>query len=134
MTDKQRLVALFGESLFMDAVESGLDDILELGVVRIHTTVTNVGERLASLSPDLIILDLNAPDLQFVLSYIQAKPGIPLLCLDMTSSRVIALSSEQHAVTTAKDLAWLVRRELFAASGELDDYDVALDLLLSQGA
>jgi len=44
---KRPLVVLLGDSLLIDTVEATLGDNQDLGVVRMHTTVTDVGERLS---------------------------------------------------------------------------------------
>jgi DNA-binding NarL/FixJ family response regulator len=113
--NKQRLVVLFGDSLLMDTVEAGLEDSQDLGVMRIHTTVADVEERLKSLAPDLVILDLNTPHLAFIVPFLRDRPGIPLLGLDVTCSKVVALSSQQYLAFTADDLAELIRTQ--AANG-----------------
>jgi len=58
--EKRRIVVLFGDSLLMDSVEVGLGVNQALGMVRIDPAVTDVGKRLESLSPDLIIFDFDA--------------------------------------------------------------------------
>lgn len=105
---KQRVIALYGDSLLMDTVEASLGKKLEMGVVRIHTTVPNAVERLKALHPDLVILDLDAPDSQFVLAFFKEQPNVPLLCLDVTSSQVLALSCQHYTVPTANDLTRII--------------------------
>ena len=72
--------------------------------MRIHTSVPNIGDRLASLRPDLVIFDWDAPHCQFVLPLLRTQPGIPLLGLDITCSR-------QYAVQTAEVLADLIKQQ-----------------------
>lgn len=110
--EEQHLVVLFGDSLFMDAVEASLEDSPELGVIRIHATVANIGERLESLCPDLVILDMSAPHSQLILPFLQDQPDVPLLCLDVTCSTVLALSRQQYTTRTASELLQVIRRHI----------------------
>jgi hypothetical protein len=109
--DDRRIVVLFGDSLLLDTVEASLSECQELGVMRIHTSVPNIGDRLASLRPDLVIFDWDAPHCQFVLPLLRTQPGIPLLGLDITCSQAIALGSRQYAVQTAEILADLIKQQ-----------------------
>jgi hypothetical protein len=108
--EEGRLIVLYGDSLLMDTIEASLEASQDLGVMRIHATVTDVGGRLKSLCPDLIIIDLNAPHSQQVIPFLWDHPGIPMLGLDITSGRVLALSSEPHLVHSVSDLAELVEK------------------------
>ena len=74
---EQRLVVLFGDSLFMDTVEARLEDNQELGVMRIHSTVADVMGRLKSLCPDFVIVDVNTYQSKFALPFLQEQPGMP---------------------------------------------------------
>lgn len=107
--EKRRIVVLFGDSLLMDTVAAGLSDKQELGVMRIYTPITGVEEQLMSLSPDMIIFDLDAPHLEFMIHFLRDHPGVPLLGLDVTSSKVIVISSQQHTTLTADDLAQMIQ-------------------------
>ena len=115
---EQRLVVLFGDSLFMDTVEARLENNQELGVMRIHSTVTDVMERLKSLCPDFVIVDVNTHHSKFTLPLLQEQPGTPILCLDVTSNEVVTLSSQQHAIHTTDELVQLVREQAYNGSGD----------------
>jgi hypothetical protein len=121
----QHLVVLFGDFLFMDAVEASLEDDPKLGVMRIHTNVTDVGELLKSLSPDLIIMELNAPYAQFVLPFLRDLPDVTILCLDVTCSKVVILESEQHTIRTASDLLRVIGHHV--PKGQISDVAAAPD-------
>ena len=109
--EKRQIVVLFGDSLLMDTVEAGLEKIKELGVIRIHTSIPDVVQRIEPLSPDLVIFDLDLPNSQFLLPFLRTLPGIPLLGLDVTCSRVIALSSRQYTTLTVHDLARVIHMQ-----------------------
>ena len=119
--EERRLVVLFGDSLLMDTVEANLEDTQELGVMRIHATVPNVGERLKALSPDVVIFDFDAPHLQFIIPFLREQPGVPLLGLDVACSKVVAMSSQHYTTVTANDLTQLILSECLLS--ELSSYD-----------
>jgi hypothetical protein len=116
---KQRIVALFGDSLLMDAVEASLEDHRDLGVIRVHTTVADGAQRLKSLCPDLVIVDLNDTNAQFVLPLLQDLPDVPLLCLDANCSKVISLSCRQYTARTSSDLAHLIKTQTAGPATEV---------------
>jgi hypothetical protein len=109
---KRPLVVLLGDSLLIDTVEATLGDNQDLGVVRMHTTVTDVGERLKSLNPDVIIFDLDGPHSQFVLPFLRERPGVPLLGLDITCNRVIGLTGQHYTTLTMNDLTHVIQAQL----------------------
>lgn len=111
------LVALFGESLFMDMVEAGLRESSEFGVVRIDSSLDDAGVHLQSLHPDLVVLDLNTPQFQSAVVLLRDQPGIPVLCLDANCNQVMTLSSQQHTPATVEDLGGLVRAAVGRVSG-----------------
>ena len=108
---------LYGDSLLMDTIEASLEASQDLGVMRIHATVADVGGRLESLCPDLIILDLNTPHSQQVIPFLWDHPGIPILGLDITCGRVVAMSSKPYLVQSVGDLAELVEKHTSGGNG-----------------
>ncbi len=115
---ERRIVVLLGDSLLMDTVEANLEDNQALGMVRIDTAVIDAGKCLECLSPDLIIFDFDAPHSHLAISYLRDHPGIPLLGLDVTCSKVIVLSSQQCTALTANDLAQVIHMQTFHGGGE----------------
>ena len=107
--DNQRIIVLFGDSLLMDTVEASLGENPELGVMRVHTNVPDIGARLKSVQPHLVIFDWDTPHCQFVLPFLREQSGIPLLGLDVTCSRAIMLCSQEHTILTADELAELIQ-------------------------
>ena len=105
---KSKVVALFGDSLFIDSIEASLQASHELGLVRVHSSVTDVVERLKVLGPDLIIFDSLDPMLPFVVPFLRDRPDIPLLCLDVDCSRVTVVAGEHYLARSASDLAHLI--------------------------
>jgi hypothetical protein len=107
----KRVIALFGDSLLIDTVEASLQIRQGLGVVRVQSTTADALERLKALCPDLIIFDLNDPNSQLVVPFFRDHHGTPLLCLDVTCSKVLALSCHHYTATSACDLERLIYQE-----------------------
>jgi hypothetical protein len=108
----QQFFALFGESLFMDTVETFLADMPQVTVARIHPSVTDLASRLLSFEPDMVIVDLNAPSLHFVVPFLRQRPGVPVLGLDLTCSQAVLLAGRLYSAPTADDLLDIVERHM----------------------
>ena len=106
--EHRRIVVLYGDSLLMDTIEASLTDNEELGVKRIHNTVSDVGEQIMALRPDVVIFDWDGTQSEFLIPFMREQPGVPLLGLDITSSQVIVLSSQRYATPTVNDLAKVI--------------------------
>jgi hypothetical protein len=106
--ETQQFFALFGESLFMDTVEASLADIPRVGIVRIHPSVVDLAHRLRSFQPDMVVVDLNAPNLHFVVSFLKERPGVPILGLDLSCSQAIVLTSRLYPAPTPDHLLAVV--------------------------
>lgn len=130
--DQKRIVVLYGDSLFMDAVETSLDQFKELGLVRIYTSVTDVGKRLQSLGPDLVIFDINSSQIQFIIPFLKDQPDTPLLGLDITSSKITVICSQSHIVHTTSDLTWVIQKTTLGnAETNILPPDISLEELLT---
>ena len=127
--DERPIIVIFGDSMLMDTVENNLLESRVLGVVRIHTNVTNVKERLKALHPDIVIFELDTPHSRFVLPFLQDQSGIPLLGLDLTCSRVVALSSQQYRTLSMQDLSQVIQIETAHRIRESEPSGVALSEL-----
>lgn len=107
----KKVVALFGDSLLIDTVEVGLQRSHDLGVVRVLGSEGNALDSLSALSPDLIIFEMNDGNANMVLPLLQAHHNIPLLCLDVTCSKVVSVSCHHHSATSANDLERLIHQQ-----------------------
>ena len=114
---EQRLVALYGDSLLMDIVESSLGKNQELGVVRVSGSSNNVVERLKSLQPSMIVVDSREPDAQFVIAFFKDRAGVPLLCLDSDCDKAMVLSCKHYTSLTTSGLTDLVQSHASGRNG-----------------
>jgi hypothetical protein len=108
MTNKP-LVALLGNSLLIDGVAESLASRQTLNVIRIDST--DVGTSVKSLQPDLIVYELESPQSSAILALLSEQPGSLLLGLDLSSSRVIVMNSQQHITRSMQDLYQVFQTE-----------------------
>lgn len=114
--EKRPLVVLLGESVLMDGVAVSLGDQRVLDVRRTHISAVGLRERLQSLKPDLIVVELDTQGSQSIVTLVREQPSTLLLGLDLTCSRVIVLNSHQHMTPTMNDLCQVVQAEVSQAS------------------
>lgn len=107
--DDRQVVVLFGDSLLMDGVEASLAEQQELDVIRVDTTINNVGQHLQAIAPDLVIFDLDLPFSSQIVPLLREQPGIPFIGLDAQCSEAIALSSQQYTALSANDLVKVIQ-------------------------
>lgn len=113
--DEKRLVVLYGDTLLIDGVEASLASRNGLDVVRVDTTIANVGQHLKTLAPDLVIFDLDTPVAalsKLIVPLLQKQPGIPFICLDAQHCEVVTLACEQHTAHSTNDLVEIIRKQL----------------------
>ncbi len=112
--DEKRLVVLYGDTLLIDGIEASLAERNGLDVIRVDTTVANVGQHLRTIAPDLVIFDLDTPVIELsklIVPLLQKQPGIPFICLDAQHSEVVTLACEQHAAHSTNDLVDIIRKQ-----------------------
>ena len=105
----QRTVALVGDSLFMDTVEASLKSQRGMDVIRIQGYVGDVKACVESVNPDLVIFDWDTYYSRFVMLMLKDQPGIPFIGLDVSSRKVIVMSSQQYTPLTVNDLTHVIQ-------------------------
>jgi hypothetical protein len=108
---KRPLVLILGDSLLMEGVAVSLAGCPQLSLIGIDSTDFDVWQKVDSLNPDVILFELETPHSPFILSLLKERPGILLLGLDLSSSRMIVLNSRQHCSKTMHDLCQIVEAE-----------------------
>jgi CheY-like chemotaxis protein len=124
--DRRRKLVLVGDSLLLDVVEVSLGANPDLSVTRVRAAVPDAEERIRSLSPDLVIFDLTAPQLAFVIPLLREQPGVPLIGLDINTSQVVALSGQPYVTLTANDLVDIIQQHVPHGNGNGNEHRGAL--------
>jgi hypothetical protein len=96
----------------MDSVGTSLRNELAESVVQVDASGTDLGERLKSFQPELIVFELDTPRPCAVLSLLRERPGTLLLGIDRHCNQVIALHSERHPIENMAGLCRLAQAEL----------------------
>jgi len=105
-------VVLYGNSLLLAGVDASLRDREGLELVWIDATLPDAAQRLRALHPDVVVFDLAAPCPQFASSFLTEHPGLPVIGLDVNSSTVIVLSSQQYTALSANDLTQVIQENM----------------------
>jgi hypothetical protein len=112
----ERTVIVIGESLLLDALEASLAARPELAVLRVHCAVCDTIHCLKSLTPDVVIFDVDTPVAAAMFRVLRERPGLPLVGVDIASSRALVLSSQNFAVETADELTHVIQQQAGQAS------------------
>jgi chemotaxis response regulator CheB len=112
--EKRPLVLILGDSLLMEGIAASLTGCPQLSLICIDYSEFEIWQKADSLNPDVILFEMETPHSPFILSLLEERPGILLLGLDLSSSRVIVLNSRQHYSETMHDLWQIVEAEIGA--------------------
>jgi len=93
----------------MDTVEASLKNQRGLEVIRIQGYVGDVKACVESLHPDLVIFDWDTYYSRSVMLMLKDQPGVPFIGLDVSSRKVIVMSSQQYTPLTVNDLAHVIQ-------------------------
>ena len=108
--ETRRLVVLL-DSVLMDHVGVCLAGNQSLEITYLDAHAFDVRQRLHTLTPDLVLFELDTLRLPGILSLLWEQPGILLIGLDLACSRAIVLNSHQHLTPTLDELCRVVQAE-----------------------
>jgi hypothetical protein len=106
----QRIVALYGQSIFITGIAIELlhrDDLL---VTHLDGTFQEMLDQCHRLQPDILICDVHDWHLGFILTLLRQQPGLVLFGLDPASNEVTVMSSQQFSVDNVDTLADIIRQ------------------------
>lgn len=114
MVSGKRVAILSGRSLFLDAITRRLSreypDRFELHPIDVR--VNNPVECLALARPDVILLDVNDPELRAIWTLdriVQTLPHVRVIMLDSQHEPVRVLDADQARVQNVSDLAEIIQ-------------------------
>lgn len=106
------LVVLFGSSLLMAGLQSSLQAIGRLQVVRMEQVTSESEERVRELRPDVIIFDSlesRIQDWPSLARMMTENPHLLLLALGADTSDFIALSGKRVPITGLADIVNVIQ-------------------------
>jgi hypothetical protein len=106
----QRIVALYGQSIFITGIGIELLQQDDLLVTHLDGTCHEMLDQCRRLQPDILICDVHDWHLAFVLSLLRQQPGLVLFGLDTASNEVTVMSSQQFNVDTIDSLTDIIRQ------------------------
>lgn len=102
------VVALLGRSLILASVGKRLEANHRLHVVTLDDHVSE--SALASLAPDVMLVDLDAVEIEDAVALVDDRPDAILVGLEASGARLLVLSGRQARVLTSEDLVRLIER------------------------
>jgi len=101
---KLPLVVLVGDSLLISGVALCLENKYLLKAIQIESDDIGIKEQLDFLKPDLIVFDLDSPNMLLIHFLLTECPGFQLMGIESDHNRVVVFNSQQHPTRTMNDL------------------------------
>lgn len=105
--DSRRIV-ICGVSIYMLAIESALSAMTEGDVVRIDPYLPNTVERISSLEPHAVIIELDGKNNELVLENL--AQSIPLIVLDEARCSIKVLAGEHVPIAEISELTDVIEK------------------------
>ena len=100
-------IVIFGNSIYMLAIESALSLLTHGKIVRINPYLSDAVERISLLEPHVVIMEQNGKNKNLILE-IQQR-GIPLIALDEAQHSVRVLAGEFPPIAEISELTSIIR-------------------------
>jgi hypothetical protein len=97
-------LALYGNSLVLASIGARIERRTGLQPVTIDATLPGAIERLSTLQPDVVLLDLGTVQPDPVIELWKAWPEVILIGVDLGGDRMLVLSGEPARTLTAEGL------------------------------
>lgn len=102
------ILALCGESLFIEGIEASLRNREGVAIVLVDTFQPAAAQVLDKLSPDIIVFDLTSVQLNVVFTFLRTHSDVVLIGLDMDHDQALFLSGEWLKLPTVADLMQVI--------------------------
>ncbi len=112
-----RVLALCGESLFIEGIEASFWDREGMEIVRLDTSQAGVVQILDKLGPDIIVFDLAPSQLSCVFQFLRTHPDVLLIGLDIHFDQALVLSGEWRKLPTVADLMQVIEERIHVKRG-----------------
>ena len=105
-------VLLLGDSVIMDGVAESLLKRKFSNVTRINSNSQEAREIVISLTPDLIVYELNAKNTDPIFTIIREQPDTLHLAIDLNCNQVILLDCQRKPTASMQELCELISQEV----------------------
>ncbi len=102
-------VILYGNSLFIAGLQSSLEGVPGLELLRVDPQPDLLQERICASRPDVLILESDAIAQKLSRLLLKELPHLTLIALDPESDRLLVLSVQRESPLAAADLVRLIR-------------------------
>ncbi len=106
----QELIILYGDALFIQSIETCLHGSGDVGLIGLYSGVLDAPQRLKSLQPDLVVMDLRGDQCHLAVSLLREQPGVSIVCVDREREEAIVLCGHSYSTPSAEDLTEIIRR------------------------
>ena len=112
-----RVLALCGESLFVEGIEASLRDREGVEIVRLNTSRPSEVQVLNKLSPDVVVFDLTPSQLSCVCTFLRTHNDVVLVGLDTDRDLALFLSGEWRRLPSVADLMQVIEARIQVKNG-----------------
>jgi hypothetical protein len=99
----KRRICLYGNSLILGTIGTGLRLLPQYEVIPLSSKVPKVKE-LMDIAPDAVLFDLEATDVEDVLSWLSSRPNLLLIGISPSDNVVRLWSGKQLRQLAIRDL------------------------------
>lgn len=112
-----RVIALCGDSVFIEGIEASLRDYAGVEIVRIDPARAGAVRKFDKHNPDIIVFDLTLRQLSSVFNLLRTYTDVLLIGLDIQCDQALFLSGEWRMLPTVADLMQWIETQIQARKG-----------------
>lgn len=103
-----RRVMLCGNSLCISGLQASLSAVPEIELQRVDTQPENIHEQIATLQPEVLVIEAGCLKSDFSFSLLHIFPGLKLIGVDMEENRLLVFSSFSALEPTPEELLQVI--------------------------
>jgi hypothetical protein len=100
----RRCVVLYGDSVFLGGIRTGLEQLPHLDLVTVAAACHDAAAQIVRCRPDAVVFDRAAAEPSFAPSLLDVLPGLVLIGVDPSSDRMLVLTGRQEQPASVADL------------------------------
>lgn len=108
--DEQPLVVLLSDSVLMEGLGNSLRNDQGMNVLQMNACSSCLLERVNTLKPDLVVIDLGDPQPSVILSLLRKQPDTLFLGIDPQFSQVMIFNCHRTPVRSMQEFCKIAQR------------------------